>query len=256
MAESPPAVRRAAFVTGASYGIGAATAAALARDGFDLVLSATKLENLSTVRAKLESGNTKVAALAVDIRSPTSVRKAMEDAIGAVGALEVLVNNAGVTLRRNALDMTAEEWSAVLDTNVTGTFLMSQEMGRHLVASGRPGCIINITSTHGLVAMSGRMAYGVSKAAIIHMTRMLAVEWAAHGIRVNSVAPGRVASGSPLRAATSGDPAFLEAALKKIPLQRFASVEDVAEAVSYLASPGASFVTGHTLVLDGGLTAQ
>jgi len=256
MATSQPAATRTAFITGASYGIGAATAAALARDGFDLVLAATKLENLATVRKKLESGNTKVAAIAVDIRSPASVRKPVDEAIGTAGTLNVLVNNAGVTLRQSALDMTPEEWSGVLDTNLTGTFLMSQEMGRHLVASGRPGCIINITSTHGLVAMAGRMAYGVSKAATIHMTRMLAIEWAAHGIRVNSVAPGRVASGSPSRAATSGDPAFLEAALKKIPLQRFANVEDVAEAVSYLASPGASFVTGHTLVLDGGLTVQ
>jgi NAD(P)-dependent dehydrogenase (short-subunit alcohol dehydrogenase family) len=129
-------------------------------------------------------------------------------------------------------------------------------MGRHLIDSGRPGCIINMGSTHGLVGMAGRSTYGISKAAISHMTRMLAIEWAEHGIRVNAIAPGRVDSKSPQRAATSGDTKYLESALNRIPLKRFTTVEDVAEAVRYLASPAAACITGQTLVLDGGLTAQ
>jgi len=250
------ASKQTAFVTGASYGIGAACALALARDGYALALSATRLENLATTRAKLEAMGTKVVALALDIRSPASIEKALDEAAGALGRLDVLVNNAGVTLRKKALEVTAQEWETVMATNVTGTFFMSQRMGRHLIDSGRPGCIINMGSTHGLVGMAGRSTYGISKAAISHMTRMLAIEWAEHGIRVNAIAPGRVDSKSPQRAATSGDAKYLESALNRIPLRRFTTVEDVAEAVRYLASPAAACITGQTLVLDGGLTAQ
>jgi len=250
------ASKQTAFITGASYGIGAACALALARDGYALALSATRLENLAATRAKLEAMGTKVVALALDIRSPASIEKALDEAAGALGRLDVLVNNAGVTLRKKALEVTAQEWETVMATNVTGTFFMSQRMGRHLIDSGRPGCIINMGSTHGLVGMAGRSTYGISKAAISHMTRMLAIEWAEHGIRVNAIAPGRVDSKSPQRAATSGDAKYLESALNRIPLRRFTTVEDVAEAVRYLASPAAACITGQTLVLDGGLTAQ
>jgi len=250
------ASKQTAFITGASYGIGAACALALARDGYALALSATRLENLAATRAKLEAMGTKVVAMALDIRSPASIDKALQEAVGALGRLDVLVNNAGVTLRKKALEVTAQEWESVMATNVTGTFFMSQRMGRHLIDGGRPGCIINMGSTHGLVGMAGRSTYGISKAAISHMTRMLAIEWAEHGIRVNAIAPGRVDSKSPARAATSNDPKYLESALNRIPLKRFTTVEDVAEAVRYLASSAAACITGQTLVLDGGLTAQ
>jgi 2-deoxy-D-gluconate 3-dehydrogenase len=150
--------------------------------------------------------------------------------------------------------LTPEEWEAVLTTNVTGTFFMSQQMGRHLVGTQRPGCIINITSTHGLVGIANRAAYGTSKAAVIHMTRMLAIEWAAHGIRVNSVAPGRV--DTPSRMVIARAPGYREMMLSRVPLRRFCTVEEVAAAVCYLASPAASYITGQTLTLDGGLTAQ
>jgi len=164
------------------------------------------------------------------------------------------VNNAGIPLNKLMLDVTPAEWENVLATNVTGTFFMSQTMGRHLIEQGREGLIINIGSTHGIVGFPKRGAYGISKAAIMHMTRMLAIEWAPHRIRVNAVAPGRVESNSPARADTLQDAQFLEIALKRIPLGRFCSVQDVAEAVSYLASPQAAYITGHTLVLDGGVT--
>ncbi len=256
MPDRKSALKQTAFVTGASYGIGAATALALAHDGFELALSATRLENLSAVRTKLEAMGTKVVSIALDIRSHANIEKAVDEAVGALGKLDVLVNNAGVTLRKMALDVTEQEWETVMGTNVTGTFFMSQRMGRHLIDSGRPGCIINMGSTHGLVGMAERSTYGISKSAITHMTRMLAIEWAEHGIRVNTIAPGRVDSKSPSRAATSGDPKYLEMILKRIPLRCFTTVEDVAEAVRYLASPAAACITGQTLVLDGGLTVQ
>ena len=141
----------------------------------------------------------------------------------------------------------------MIATNLTGTFFLSQQFGRHLIAGGRPGSIINIASTHGLVGAAERSTYGISKAAVTHMTRMLAIEWADHGIRVNAVAPGRLDTPSPSRADT--DPNYMQAMLARIPLHRLATVEQVAAAVCYLAGPHAAAITGQTLVLDGGLTA-
>ena len=140
-----------------------------------------------------------------------------------------------------------------MDADLGGAFFMTQQMGRHLIATGRPGCVISIASTHGLVALELRFAYGVAKAGVMHMTRMLAYEWAEHGIRVNAIAPGRV--NTPSREASLAEPGFREKALGRVPLKRFAESEEVAAAACYLASPGAAYMTGQTLVLDGGLTA-
>jgi NAD(P)-dependent dehydrogenase (short-subunit alcohol dehydrogenase family) len=128
----------------------------------------------------------------LDLRSQDSIEHAVGEALAAFGQLDVLVNNAGVNLRQRAADVTPAEWDAVIDTNVTGTFFLTQQAGRHWIAGGRPGCVVNIASTHGLVGAAERSTYGISKAAIIHMTKMLAIEWAEHGIRVNAIAPGRV----------------------------------------------------------------
>jgi 2-deoxy-D-gluconate 3-dehydrogenase len=245
--------KRVAFVTGASQGIGAAIAVALARDGFDVAVSSTRTEKLSAVLDALAAAGAKAAPLALDLRSQGSIEKAMADAVGALGRVDVLVNNAAIPLRKPALEVTAAEWDAVIQTNLTGTFFMTQQMGRYLVKSGRPGAIISLASTHGLVALNGRSVYGIAKAGVMQMTRMLAVEWAEHGIRVNAIAPGRV--DTPSRAASLAEPGYEEAMLGRVPLKRFGTVDDVAGAVCYLAGPQASYITGQTLVLDGGLTA-
>jgi len=245
--------RRTAFVTGASQGIGAAIALALARDGFDVAVSSTRPEKLAQVASGIVAANARAVPVALDVRAPGSIEKAMAEVVGACGRLDVLVNNAGVPVKKPALDLSPAEWEAVLDVNLKGTFFMSQSMGRHLVAAGRPGCIVSIASTHGLVALAQRSAYGIAKAAVIHMTRMLAIEWAEHGIRVNAVAPGRV--DTPSRAGSLAEPGYRDAALGRIPLNRFGTAEEVAAAVSYLVSPAASYITGQTLVLDGGLTS-
>jgi len=255
MQEQKSAGRPAAFVTGASYGIGAATALALARDGYDVAVTATRVENLANVVAQLHAMGARVVPVALDLRSQSSIEQAMFAAIEALGRVDMLVNNAGITLRRLALEVTPAEWDAVMGTNLTGTFFMSQQVGRHLIGSGRAGCIINIASTHGVIGLAERSTYGISKAGMIHMTKMLAIEWAGNGIRVNAIAPGRVASGSPMRAASASDPKLLEAIHSRVPLHRSATSEEVAAAVCYLASPQAAYITGHTLLLDGGLTA-
>lgn len=244
---------RTAFVTGASQGIGAAIALALARDGFDVAVSSRDTGKLADLVTQLAAAGARAVPVALDVCSPGGIERAMAEIVAAFGRLDVLVNNAAVTLRKDALEVTRDEWETVMGTNLTGTFFMTQQMGRHLIANKHPGCIINIASTHGVVGFAKRSTYGISKAAIIHMTRMLAIEWADHGIRVNSVAPGTVKT--PSRDAFMAEPGYREMMLNRIPLHRVGTPEEVAAAVCYLASPQASYITGQTLLLDGGLTS-
>ena len=244
-----------AFVTGASYGIGAACALALALDGYDIAISATRVENLAKAADALKATGRRVVPVALDLNSQASIESAMAAVIAALGRADVLVNNAAANIRKKAVDVTPDEWNAQLRVNLTGTFFMTRQMGRHLIAAKRPGSVISVTSTHGLIGAAERSTYGISKAGVIHMSRMLAIEWAEHGIRVNSVAPGRLDTESPSRAATGSDPKYMQAMLAKIPLHRLCTVDDVAGAVSYLASEKASYITGQTLILDGGLTS-
>jgi NAD(P)-dependent dehydrogenase (short-subunit alcohol dehydrogenase family) len=250
-----PAAKRTAFVTGASYGVGAATAVALAQAGYDVAISARGLENLAATMSKLAASGVHIVPIVLDLTSRDSIERALVDVIAALGHVDVLVNNAGANLRKLAVDVTWEEWDALMAVNLTGGFFLTQAVGRHLIASGRPGAIINLASTHGLVGAAERSVYGISKGALIQMTRMLAIEWAPHGIRVNAIAPGRLDTPSPSRAARTSDPGYMDAMRSRIPLQRFATVEEVAAAVCYLASPQAASITGQTLILDGGLTA-
>jgi NAD(P)-dependent dehydrogenase (short-subunit alcohol dehydrogenase family) len=244
---------RTALVTGASYGVGAATALSLARAGYDVAIIATRAENLRATVAMLPP--LRAVPLVLDLRSQESIAAAFGAAVAALGPLDLLVNNAAANLRKLAVDVTPDEWDAVIDTNVAGTFFLTQQAGRHWIENARPGCVVNIASAHGLVGAAERSTYGISKAAIIHMTKMLAIEWAGHGIRVNAVAPGRMLTDSPSRAQKGSDAAYMAAMLARIPLRRLVTAEEVAATVIYLASPQAASITGQTLVMDGGLTA-
>jgi NAD(P)-dependent dehydrogenase (short-subunit alcohol dehydrogenase family) len=245
-----------ALVTGATYGVGAATALALAHDGFDLAITATKRENLAATMQALAGTAARVVPVALDLRDEPSLAARMADIVAALGGLDLLVNNAGANLRKDAVDVTAAEWDALMDVNLRGTYFLTKEVARAMIAAGRGGCVVNIASTYALVGAPERSVYGISKAALVGMTRMLAVEWAAHNIRVNAIAPGRLVTPSPSRAGKGADPAYMEAMLKRVPLRRQASVEEVAATVVYLASDAAASMTGQLLVLDGGLTAM
>jgi NAD(P)-dependent dehydrogenase (short-subunit alcohol dehydrogenase family) len=247
--------RPTALVTGASHGVGAATALALARTGYNIAITGTRVENLRETVAAVERAGARALPLGLDLRQPTSVAQTVAAAVAAFGQVDVLVNNAGTNLRRLAVDVKPAEWDDMIDVNVTGTFLITQQVGRHLIERKRAGAIVNIASTHALVGAPERSTYGIAKAAIVQMTRMLAVEWADHGIRVNAVAPGRMQTASPSRAGTGSDPKYMEAMLKRIPLHRLCTAEEVADAVVYFAGPSAASITGQVLVLDGGLTA-
>ena len=192
--------------------------------------------------------------LVLDLGSQSSIERAMTDIASAFGPLDLLVNNAGSNLRKLAVDVTWADWDAVMASNLRGAFFLSQQFGRRLIAAGRPGDIVNIASTHGLVGAAERSTYGIAKGALIQMTRMLAIEWAEYGIRINAIAPGRLDTRSPSRAARTDDPSYMQAMLARIPLHRLATVDEVAAAVCYLASPQAASLTGQTLVLDGGIT--
>jgi NAD(P)-dependent dehydrogenase (short-subunit alcohol dehydrogenase family) len=145
------ATRRTAFVTGASYGVGAATALALAREGYDVAISARRAENLAATAAKLAGIGPRIVPIVLDLTSQSSIERAMADVIAALGPLELLVNNAGANLRKLAVDVTWAEWEAVMATNLGGAFFLTQQVGRHFIAGKRPGAIVNLASTHALV---------------------------------------------------------------------------------------------------------
>jgi len=248
--------KRAALITGASYGVGRAAALELAKTGFDIAVTATKREHLERTVIEIESLGQKVLPLKLNLTDEKSVRNAIAEAHSILPSLSVLVNNAGVHLRGPALEITRGDWDRVFNANLAGTFFLSQEFGRQLVKDGRDGCIITITSTHALRSSEDRLLYGVSKAALHQATKMLAVEWSKHGIRVNAIAPGRMLTESPSRQASAADPKYIASMLQRIPLGRMVEAEDVAHAVCFLASEKAASITGQIMVLDGGLTLQ
>jgi len=245
--------KRRALVTGASYGIGAAVALGLARDGFDVAVTDLDANALANTVAGIEAIGGRAAAVALDLRSQDSVEAGFAAAAAALGPLDLLVNNAGVPMTRPAVEISRAEWDLALAVNLSGAFFMCQQMGRHLIAERRPGLIVSLASTHGTVGFPNVVGYGVAKAGISHMTRILAIEWAPHGIRVNAIAPGTTETES--RAPMLADPARRETMLGRIPLRRFGTAEEMAGAVRYLASPIAGYITGQVLLLDGGLTA-
>jgi len=244
----------AVFITGAAQGIGAAIALAFARAGYDLALSSTKKEKLAGVTKQCTAAGARVAPVELNVTSQASIEAGFKEATGTLGQLDVLVNNAAVTLPRMAVDVTREDWSGIMDTNLTGTFFMCQQMGRHLIGAKRPGAIISITSTHGVLGFPLRSTYGISKAAVMHMARMLAIEWAEQQIRVNTIAPGTVLTESRKEYADA-HPGYLDKMIERVPLKRTCMPEEIAAAAVYLASPAGSYITGQTLLLDGGLTS-
>ena len=243
---------RTALVTGASIGIGRAIALALGRAGFDLAVADLDTKSLAELVAEPQLQGRKVVPIALELRSEDSISQAMNQAAQALGAIDLLVNNAGRALQKPATEVTWGEWNDVIDINLKGSFFLSTAFARHCCARQRGGAIVSMASTHGLTGIADRSVYGISKGGIIQMTRMLAIEWAPLRIRVNAIAPATVLT--PSREKMLSDPQARARMLARIPLGRFPTADEVAEAVCYLASDAARSITGQTLVLDGGVT--
>ena len=240
-----------ALVTGAASGLGSAIARALARRGYDLALAELDPGTLAPLLAHPDFAERQAVPLALDLRARESLEACFATAAEALGGIDLLVNNAGRPLSVPAVEVAWEDWDAVMAVNLKGAFFLSAHLARHCIARGVPGAIVNIASTHGLVGIAGRSVYGISKGGLVQMTRMLAIEWAAQGIRVNAVAPGTVLT--PSRQAMLADPVRRQAMLARIPMGRFPVEAEIADAVCYLA--GAGTVTGQILAVDGGVTA-
>ncbi len=243
---------KVAMVTGAGAGIGESVAVALAADGWDLALVGRSAESLESVCGKVSLAGRLAVPVVADIRRPGEIARAVDDVTRTLGPIDVLVNNAGVQRLALALEVTEDDWDDVLDTNLKGAFFCTQAVGR-LMVPRRQGVIVNVGSVAGIVAGFERAAYSASKAGLAMVTRTLALEWAAYGIRVNAVAPTFV--DTKLGRLTLEVPGKRDDIVERIPLGRIAEMADVVAAVRFLINPAESgFITGQTLTIDGGLS--
>jgi NAD(P)-dependent dehydrogenase (short-subunit alcohol dehydrogenase family) len=238
-------------VTGANRGIGRALATALAEAGSDVVLLVRKAETAEPVAEELRGLGVRSETASADVTRPAEVEAAVADISARFGRVDVLVNNAGFCIHRPALDVTPEEWRAVMDVNVDGVWHCAQAFGRQMVAQGS-GSIINIGSISGQIVNRPQWqpGYNASKAAVHQLTKSLAAEWAPHGVRVNAIAPGYIKT----EMAPVDQPQFRRHWIEDAPMQRYALPEELGPSVVYLASAAAGFVTGSVLVIDGGYT--
>jgi NAD(P)-dependent dehydrogenase (short-subunit alcohol dehydrogenase family) len=253
VSESSGSRRKVALVTGASRGIGEEIAVALARDGFDVAVAARSVEDLEKTAGRCEELGARTTVLPTDITQEPQVRAMVAGAISHLGGLDVLVNNAGGSpFMSSLLDLRPDGWDKLLRLNLSSAFWALQEAGKHLVAQ-KSGAVVNISSLAGLTSSPALAAYGAAKAALISTTATAAAEWGAAGLRVNAVAPGWIKTD--LNRFAWENPDVEKSMVARAPLARWGDPTEIAEVVAFLASDRASYITGQTIVVDGGLTA-
>jgi glucose 1-dehydrogenase len=244
---------KVALVTGSSQGIGAAIAVRLAQEGADIVINYhSHPEEANAVKAQVEAAGRRAVAIAADLGAVDSINQLIAGGVAGLGQLDILVNNAGVEKNASFWDVTEHDYDFVLNTNLKGPFFATQAFVKHLQSRKATGKIINISSVHEDLPFPHFTAYCASKGGLKMMTRNLSIELAPLGITINNIAPGAIET--PINTALLHDPTKLNALLDNIPLRRLGKPNDVSSAVAFLASSDADYITGTTLVIDGGLT--
>ena len=245
---------KVALITGAAGGIGKAVAEAYAESGADCILCELpqKMAGLDPICEVVRGHGRKELSLPLQVRDMGSINTLVDAAIGEMGRIDILVNSAGVNRAIDAFDVTEEDWDFILDINLKGLFFLSQRVGREMKERGG-GKIINMASIMGMVGYYQRAPYCSSKAGIVNLTKVLAIEWAPHKINVNAIGPTFLVT--PLTQAYFDDPEKRAEMARRQPIQRPGQPEDVTGAAVFLASDAADLITGHTMMVDGGWTA-
>ncbi|GMU23643.1 MAG: 3-oxoacyl-ACP reductase [Phycisphaerae bacterium] len=245
---------RCALITGGGKGLGFAMASALARAGADVALAGRHEDTLRAAAERLtsETGR-RILPVVADVTQVDQVDAMIADVLNAWGNIDVLVNNAGINLRKPTIEQTEAEFRQVMDINLVGAFLVARAVGRHMVER-KSGSIINVASMLGMVGLADRPGYTASKGGLVQLTRTMALEVAAHGVRVNALCPGPIVT--EINTPVLGNPEANAFFLQRIPLGRWGQPHEVGPAAVFLASDASSFMTGATLVIDGGWTAQ
>jgi len=244
---------RVAVVVGGTSGIGRTFSLGLARAGADVVASARRQNLVDAVASEIEGEGRRTIRVASDVADRGSLQRLLAETIAAFDKVDILVNCAGITKRAPTLDFPESEWNAILDTNVTGTLRACQVFGRAMLERGH-GSIVNVGSLSSFVALHEVAAYAASKAAVVSLTKSLAIEWGKKGVRVNAIAPGvfRTELNRALLDGTERGREFL----MRTPMNRFGNLEELAGAAIFLASDAASFVNGEVITVDGGFLAS
>ncbi|HUD83060.1 MAG TPA: glucose 1-dehydrogenase [Candidatus Saccharimonadales bacterium] len=242
---------KVAVVTGTSRGLGQYMARALAAAGADLVITSRQPGTLRQFQAEIESLGRKALALPLDVREQESIRQMADAAAAHYGKIDILVNNAGCNIRKPALEVTWDDWNIILDTNLRGTFFVAQAVARHMIAR-KFGRIINIGSVTAVAGYAGLGPYGASRGGVKQLTMSLADDWGRHGITVNCLAPGWFKTAQ--NAVMYENKEWVDYLCDRIPLKRPGQPRDLDGAVVFLASEASSYVTGQTLLVDGGIS--
>ncbi len=241
---------KTAIITGASSGIGLASTEFFLAQGANVVMSGRRKEIADMAR---EMGGDRAVGVSGDVRDASHRDELIRAAADTFGGVDILVNSAGVTRLANGEELSEEDWNEVISVNLTGCFLMAQAVGKYMIGNHIEGSIVNVASQGGVIALKQHAAYCASKGGLIALNKVLALEWGEYGIRVNAVSPTIVMTAM---GHLAWDGPKGEAMKKEMPSGRFAEPEEVAAAIAYLAGSGASMITGHNLILDGGYTIK
>ena len=244
-----------ALVTGGSRGIGRAIALALADAGADVALTSRKGDDAEPIARDVRARGRRSMALLLDVRHARSIQVCFERVDREWGGIDILVNNAGTNIPQDLMSLDEDSWDTVVESDLKGLVFVTQAAAARMISANKGGRIVNVASIYGVVGRRERVAYSAAKAGVVNVTRSLAIELGPHGITVNAVGPSLVETDL-TRDRMRADPAYEEEEVRRTPLGRLGTPEDVAAAVLFFASAGSSFVTGQTLLVDGGTSAH